>query len=188
MLDDVDQGCFWCVSILNIFLGSFRAGLGLRWGLILGAKGSYCKGEMAGRPKTQFDIYIYIYIYISATVPAGHQWSVSSCCEVCWSGLFTLGDPGVNWQYFRSSPRLRFSSFFGTSFPTLQNHPWSPISANLVPKWSQKVTPRGSREASKIDLVSKTAKLKSVQYLQHFSHVGHSKKTSISEPKIIKKR
>ena len=122
-------------------------------------------------------------------MPSGHQWSVSNPCKVSWLPfcMFLLGD---HKSLSRMNLRPPFFKLFlfRVVFQPSKIRPWGQLGANQVPKLPQKVTLGGPREASKTDLISKTAKPQSDCYLPHFRHVGDLKKASISDPENTKNR
>ena len=103
-------------------------------------------------------LYNIVYNIVSATVPAGHQWSVvisSTGLPVCQSGMVRLGY--VRLLGYRLVPyrdrrggvlrgaRDFFRTFFLTFFPMLFRPPFSAIlespgiqkASKIVPKWLQ---------------------------------------------------
>ena len=80
---------------------------------------------------------------ISATVPSGHQWSVSNAEQVCWSaGLWSLV-LGEHQGGLARGPRDFFSHVFGHQF---WDPPKSTFFVKWAPIWSQNALKKGAKE------------------------------------------
>ena len=101
---------------------------------------------------------------MSATVPSGHQWSVSNAVRsaVSHSGMFFKGTTGgrapetcmISHNFFGAL----FLMFFGCPFMLGLCCNMGPTWPNLAPTWPPKPFQKGSQEASPEQLMLKSRK------------------------------